>query len=158
MNESFENSWLPKALELAGKDAPAVCYDKSVSIYKRMLAIMPVLNQKGEMWKIFYAKEENSWKMNDTYSNFKSWNNNQSESILEIPEYCSDYRQLCPAIKQPVLFYYRTTDWAIGPEHFKGVNFPNNMLWRGEVGHLPFPENKEDLMKAITSYQSLYKF
>lgn len=158
MNESFENSWLPKAMELAGKDAPAVCYDKSASIYKRMLAIMPVLNQKGEMWKVFYAREENSWKMNDTYSNFKSWNNDQSERILEIPEYWSDYRQLCPEINQPVLFYYGTTDWAIGPEHYKGVIFPNKMLWRGEVGHMPFLENQEDLMKAITSYQSLYKF
>lgn len=158
MNESFENSWLPKALELAGKDAPAICFDKSVSVYERMLVIMPVLNAKGEMWKIFFAREENSWKMNDTYGNFNSWNSEQSENILEINEYWYDYRQFSAEVKQPVLFYYGTTDWAIGPEHYKGVKFPDMMLWGSDVGHMPFLENKEDLMKTICKYQKLFRF
>ena len=158
MNESFENSWLPRAVKFAGENTPVVCFDKSISIYERMLAIMPILNEKGEMWKLFFANQDNSWKMNDTYSGFDAWNIDQSESILKIPEYWSDYRQLCPQIKQPVLFYYGTTDWAIGPEHYKGVKFPDMMLWRSKAGHMPFLENKEDLMKAIHSYQRLHKF
>ena len=156
MNESFENSWLPKALELVGKDAPAVCFDKTLSIYQRMLAIMPVLNQKGEFWKIFYADEENSRKMEGTYWNIKSWNNDQSEYILTVPEYWNDYRQFCPKINQPVLFHYGTTDWSVGPEHYKGVKFPNMLLWGSEVGHMPFMENKADLEKAIVEFIKRY--
>jgi len=157
MDNSFENSWLPKAIELAGKDAPAICLDKFASIYERMLAIMPILNEKGEMWKIFFAREENSWKMNDTYASFNSWNSDQSEKIMEITDYWHDYRQLSAEVKQPVLFYYGTTDWAIGPEHYKGVKFPNRMLWGSVVGHMPFLENKEDMMKAIENYKRMHK-
>jgi len=66
LNESFVKSWMPKALELAGSDAPALSRDTSVSVYERMLAIMPLLNEKGEMWKIFFASQDNSYKMNNT--------------------------------------------------------------------------------------------
>jgi len=158
MNESFENSWLPKALELAGNDTPAVCYDKSVPIYKRMGAVVPVLNKKGVFWKIFYANEENSRKMNDTYWSFKSWNNDQSNIIMEISEYWKDYRVSSEEVKQPVLFYYGRTDWSVGPEHYKGVKFPSMLLWGSNAGHMPFMESKEDLMKAINRFQRLYKF
>ncbi|MCA1758651.1 MAG: alpha/beta fold hydrolase, partial [Bacteroidales bacterium] len=60
MNDSFKNSWLPKAIELTGEDVPSVCLDSTVSVFQRMLAIMPVLNEKGEMWKIFFDAQENS--------------------------------------------------------------------------------------------------
>jgi len=152
MNDSFGNNWLPKALELAGENAPAICSDKSVSVYERMLAIMPVLNEKGEMWKIFFANQDNSLKMNETYSNFNSWNSDQSEKILEVVEYWNDYGKLSQEVKQPVLFYYGTTDWAIGPKHYKLAAFPDMILWQGNVGHMPFLENRKDLEKAIRKY------
>jgi proline iminopeptidase len=44
-----------------------------------------------------------------------------------------------------------------GPAIYKGVHFPEMMLWGSEVGHMPFLENKADLEKAIVSYQKKYK-
>jgi proline iminopeptidase len=158
MNDSFGSGWLPKAIELAGNETPVISRDTSVSIYNRMLAIMPVLGEKGEMWKIFFNKEEDSRKLNDTYSKFESWNVDQSETILDNIEYWNDFRKFAPDVKQPVLFYYGKTDWAIGPEHYKGVEFPEMILWGSEVGHMPFLENKQDLFKAINSYIGKYKF
>lgn len=158
MNDSFKNSWLPKAIELTGNDTPVVCRDATVSVYERMLAIMPVLGEKGKMWKIFFDSEENSRRMNETYSGFDNWNSDQSEKILEIPEYWDDFRKFTPEFKQPVLFYYGKTDWAIGAEHYKGMAFPDMQLWGSDVGHFPFLENKDDLMNAINSFLDTHQF
>lgn len=106
------------------------------------LAVMPVLGQKGEMWKIFFNNQEASWKMNETYREFESWNSDQSEQILALDEYWSDYRTYAEKVSKPVLFYYGNTEWAIGPEHYLGVKFPEMILWGSEVGHMPFLENK----------------
>lgn len=158
LNDSFENSWLPRAIEFAGDSVPAICHDTSVAIFERMKAVMPVLNAKGEMWKMFYASKEDNRRMNDTYRNFASWNNDLSEKVLELPEYWDDFRPLTPNIQQPVLFYFGTKDWAIGPEHYKGAAFPNMLLWGSEAGHMPFLESKEDLAKAIRSFTEKYHF
>lgn len=156
MNDSFGKSWLPKAMELLGDDIPNICRDTTVTVYKRMLAIMPVLGEKGEMWKLFFNQQENSWKMNETYSKFESWNGDQSEQILEYDEYWQDFGEFSKYVSQPVLFYYGETDWAIGPEHYKGIKFPEMILWGSKAGHMPFLEDKADLMKAITHYKSRY--
>ena len=152
MTNSFGNSWLPKAIELAGNDVPVICLDTTVSVYQRMLAIMPVLGEQGNMWKIFFKKQEDSWKLNETYSQFESWNSDQSEKILEFDEYWIDFTKYTEKVEQPVLFYYGEEDWAIGPEHYRGVKFPEMVLWGSKVGHNPFIENKADLMKAINHY------
>ncbi len=156
MNDSFGNSWLPKAIDLLGDETPAICRDTTVSVYQRMLAIMPVLGKKGEMWKIFFNHEEDSWKMNETYSKFESWNGEQSEQILEFDEYWQDFRNYSAKVSQPVLFYYGETDWAIGPEHYKGAKFPEMILWGSEVGHMPFLEDKTDVVKAINLFKLKY--
>ncbi len=156
MDNSFGESWLPKAVELAGQNVPAVCLDTSVSLYERMLAIMPVLNEKDIMWRLFFASEENNRKMNETYGNFSNWNIDFSERAMEVADYWNDFRKLTPKVEQPVLFFYGKTDWAIGPDHYKGISFPNMLLWGSEVGHMPFLENKEDLEKAICSYINKY--
>lgn len=156
MNDSFGNNWLPKAIELLGNDVPAICKDTTVSVYKRMLAVMPVLGETGEMWKIFFRNQEDNWKLNDTYSKFESWNTDQSEQILEVDGYWQDFRQYTNNTTQPVLFYYGNTDWAVGPNHYSKVKFPEMILWEGNVSHFPFLENKEDLMKAINNYTAKY--
>lgn len=156
MNDSFGKSWLPKAMELVGDDIPDICRDTTVTVYRRMLAIMPVLGEKGEMWRLFFNQQEDSRKMNETYSKFKSWNGDQSEQILEYDEYWQDFGAYSKYVSQPVLFYFGETDWAIGPEHYKGIRFPEMVLWGGNVGHMPFLEDKADLMKAISHYKSRY--
>jgi proline iminopeptidase len=152
MEDSFGTSWLPKAIELAGADVPAASIDTSLTIFERMSAIIPVLGQKGIMWKIFFADEENSRKMNDTYSNFQSWNTDQSEKILEDREYWQDFSIHSSEVKQPVLFYYGKTDWAVGPNHYRKAAFPNMLLWGSDTGHMPFLENRPDLEKGIISF------
>lgn len=158
MNDSYGKSWLPRAMALLNNEVPDASIDTNNSVYQRMLAIMPILSEKGLIWKIFFDKEEDSWKMNNTYSKFESWNSDQSEDILEFDEYWKDFKMYTSEMYHPVLFYYGETDWAIGPEHYKGVNFPHMILWGNKVGHMPFLENKADLIEAINYYLLKYNF
>jgi proline iminopeptidase len=158
MYDSFENSWMPKAIEFVGDSVPAECFDTTVALYKRMIAISPILNKENVRWKLFYASEENNRKMNETYSHYKNWNGDFSETGLEVTDYWQDFRKQTSTIKQPVLFYYGYKDWAIGPEHYKGIRFPDMLLWGSDVGHMPFLENKQDLVKAIHAYIDRYHF
>ena len=157
MDDSFGNSWLPKGIELAGDSVPERCLDTTVSVFNRMLAVIPVLHQKGNMWQIFFDAPEDNQKMNATYGEFEHWNTDLSEHILEIDEYWSDFRKLTPAVSQPVLFYYGRTDWAIGPEHFRGVAFPDMILWGSDAGHMPFFGYQEDLLNAIDAYLKKFR-
>ncbi len=157
LNDSFGKSWLPKAIALAGDATPSTSLDTANSVYDRMLAIMPVLGERDLMWKIFFADRSNSQKMNETYAHFESWNSDQSEKILEFADYWQNLTKATSSVKQPVLFFYGKADWAIGPEHFQNVHFPNMILWGSEVGHMPFLENRIDLEKAITAYLENYK-
>jgi proline iminopeptidase len=158
MNDSFEKSWMPRAIELVGEDVPAKCLDPSVSLLERMMAISPVLNKKNIRWKLFYTSEENNQKMSETYSHYKNWNGDFSEKGLEVPDYWDDFLKLTSKVEQPVLFYYGIQDWAVGPDHYKGIEFPEMLLWRSEGGHMPFLENKDDLANAIRAYLNRYKF
>jgi len=157
MNDSFEKSWMPRAIELVGEDVPAKCLDPSVSLLERMMAISPVLNKKNIRWKLFYTSEENNQKMSETYSHYKNWNGDFSEKGLEVPDYWDDFLKLTSKVEQPVLFYYGIQDWAVGPDHYKGIEFPEMLLWRSEGGHMPFLENKDDLANAIRAYLNRYK-
>lgn len=156
MNDSFGKSWLPKAIELAGKDTPPVCYDSKLPVFERMKAIMPILGGKGILWKLFFNNEGDSRKLNETYGDFTSWNGDLSDNILDYPEYWTDFSKLSATIKVPVLFYYGRTDWAIGPEHYKQAVFPNVIFWGSDSGHMPFIETKPDLVKAIESFLGKY--
>lgn len=158
LNDSFGESWLPKAIEFAENDVPEICLDNSKSVFERMLAIMPVLNEKGNMWKIFFDSEENHQKMNATYAHFSEWNSDFSEKAMFIDDYWKDYREASKEVTQPVLFFYGKTDWAIGPNHYKNISFPNMILWGSNVGHMPFLENKEDLGKAVNKFVEHYQF
>lgn len=156
--DSFGNHWLPKAIELAAGDTPEICFDETVSIYERMLAIMPVLQRKGIMWKMFFKKEENSQKMDDTYSGFTNWNTDFGEIAMGIKEYWKDYRPFTSKVSRPVLFFYGKRDWAIGPIHYKEITFPNMTLWESKGGHMPFLEDKNGLLDAIGTFVDKHRF
>lgn len=153
LEESFEESWLPKAMELAGEKTPKECMDTKKPIHERMMAIAPVLGQNQLLWKMFFAHEANDATMNATYASFTSWNTDFSQRAFELKDYWKNYKKLSKDVKQPVLFFYGTQDWAIGPQHYQGVRFKNLTLQECEVGHIPFLEAQEELLEAIRTFK-----
>lgn len=157
IGESFRTSWIKKAYEILGTKNP-VTREDNVSVQQRLQEAIRLLNEKGLMWKMTYTSPEHEKQMNDTYQQFPNWNHHFSSNALDCKDYWVDYRPATSKVELPVLVFYGTRDWMVGPDHYKGLNFPNQLLWKSEVGHMPFMEAKEDLEKAIVSYLKKYKF
>lgn len=157
IEESFRHSWITKAYEILGMKNPAIEGD-TVSVQQRLQEAIGLLNEKGLMWKMTYNSPENARIMDDTYKDIPNWNHDFSGKALNCNEYWRDYRTETAGINIPVLVFYGTRDWLVGPDHYKGLNFPNKILWKSNVGHMPFMEAKKDLEKAMVRYIDKYKF
>jgi proline iminopeptidase len=158
IEESFRSSWIPKAYEFVGIKNPTPYSGDSIAVLKRLMDVIGKLKEKELMWKMAFASPENEMRMNKTYHEIPDWNNDFSSVALTLGDYLKDYRKNTSNINVPVLFFYGKTDWSIGPDHYKGIHFPEIILWGSDVGHFPFLENKADLGKAIERYLVKYKF
>lgn len=94
--------------------------------------------------------------MNEIFTEIPNWNHTFSGIGMSHKDYQKNFKLYSASIKKPVLFFYGECDWSIGPEHYKGVNFPNMLLWKSKVGHMPFMENKKDLEKSIDQFLKKY--
>ncbi len=152
LQESITKSWIPKATELLGLQDDVFLKNDTINMNDKLQRLFPLLNEKGVMWKLAYAKEENDKFMNESFSEIPNWNHDFSAVGLYHNDYQKNFKTYTPKIKTPVLFFYGAYDWTIGTEHYKGVQFPNMLLWKSNVGHIPFMENKEDLVKAMDEF------
>ncbi len=157
MNQTYSDSWAPKACEFLKIKDVKPFLDESKPINKRWDSLISKLNEKGLMWKMGYSSPENMTKMNSTYGEVSNWNWDFGNNAMEIGDYWVDFKKSTGDMNMPVLFFYGTKDWMIGPKHYEGVKFPKMLLWGSEVGHMPFLENKADLEKAILRYLKKYK-
>ena len=154
IDDSFENGWLKKAGKLLGKKECAFLKNDSLSNMEKLTIAAGKLEEKKLRWKIFYASPESDAKMNRSYQEIPSFNNDFGNSFFSnnavvFPEYYRDYRPATAEIQVPVLFFYGNTDWSVGPKHYRNVHFPNMILRRSNVGHMPFLENSEDMQNAV---------
>lgn len=158
ITESACTSWAPKASEFLGKTYEG-CKIDSLTVPERMSNLAYRLREKGIFWKMGYQVQENEAVMDKTYEAIENFNFDFSNHAMSsMNEYFNDFKPLAGKMQQPVLFYYGTQDWMVGPDHYKTVSFPNQMLWSNDGGHLPFLENRENLEAAIISYKDRYKF
>ncbi len=156
INESFCESWSPKAAEFLGlKDTPS-CANDTIPLMDRMNYLISQLREKDLFWKMAYKDKSQEAIMNATYDNFPNWNYSYGSAAFSYKEYWKNFKPSTANVKIPVLFFYGVKDWMVGPEHYKGVKFPNVLVWANKGGHIPFQENKEDLEKAIANYQKKF--
>ena len=124
-------------------------------LMNRMYSAMQLLG--ADAYKLFYRDKANSDSMDRVMGKISgNWNYEFGGIVNNFPEYFQDFSPLTKQIKVPVLVFSGKTDYAIGPEHYKLIQFPNQMLIRSDVGHLPFLEAKEDLQKSIQAYLNKY--
>jgi len=155
---SFKTSWCPKACEFLNISDTKYFKDETIPLSIRWESLIHALNDKDLMWKMGYSDRKNMEIMNKTFGEIPNWNWEFSNVAMTMKDYLVDFQKETSKIDKPVLFFYGKKDWMIGPEHYKGIKFPNLMLWCSDVGHMPFLENKDDMMKAITSFQKKYEF
>ncbi|WP_423149005.1 alpha/beta fold hydrolase [Rubrolithibacter danxiaensis] len=115
------------------------------------------MNLLGEnVYKLFYREKSSSDTMDSVMNRIENWNGDFSSSVNDYPEYFQNFAPLTVSIKVPVLVFSGNTDYAIGPEHYKLMKFKKMMLYKADVGHLPFIEAKQDLETAINAYLKKY--
>lgn len=150
-------SWFPKAAEFLGETYNS-CENDSMPVMERMGYFGGKLREKGVFWKMAYLDQRNETIMNKTYESFPDWNYDFGNAAMQNTEFWKNFKPQTSEMKMPVLFFYGSRDWMIGPDHYKGVDFPEMILWKSEVGHMPFLEAKKDLYQAILAYSEKYDF
>lgn len=152
MQDCFESSWCPKAMEFAGIEDRRLCSDSSIHFVERWNEAVELVQAKNIFWKMGYAREENMHIMNASFGDIPDWNWRQGSKIMFVEDYHLNFKPYTAQLTMPILFFYGKTDWMIGPHHYQGVAFPNMLLWGSDVGHMPFMENREDLMDSIKAF------
>ncbi len=158
MEDSFGKSWLQKAAEFTGTEYRPVQTFTPDTLMSRLMEVSRALDEQGVRWKMTFVSPEDEKLINDTYNGFPSWNSDFGNQAMFIQDYWNDYRDLTKEVKVPVLFYYGKNDWPVGPEHYKGIGFPNMILRGSDVIHFPFLENPEDLEEAIDTFTHQFSF
>ncbi len=158
MTESLSETWIPKASEFLELPPKNMYTNDSIPIVERFNEIVTQLKNKNLFWKMAFNKKENSEIMDSTYFEIPNWNSDFSRQAMSIKEYWNDYKPLSSKMKMPVLFFTGNQDWMVGPKNYKDVNFPQMILFKSDVEHIPFLENKSGLEKAIEMYINKYHF
>ncbi|MCB7480463.1 alpha/beta fold hydrolase [Christiangramia sediminis] len=153
LNESFCQSWAPKASEFLGENYVG-CKNDTLPLMERMGVLGNKLREKDLFWKMAYANKENQAIMDSTWNEVENWNFDLGNKVWAYEDYWRNFKPNTKEVSIPVLFFYGTKDYMVGPDHYKEVQFPDMILWKSEVGHIPFQENTEDLKKAILFYKN----
>lgn len=151
---SFVDSWLPRALNILGDTASPVAKDESRPLKERMMAVFPQLNDDNR-WMLFTP---NKW-ANDSIGSWRFHkdciSHGKGETPLFMDEYGEDFRPLTSAIKVPVLYLYGRQDYAVGPEHYKTLHFPNAIIQGADCGHIVFLEEPAVFAEALDKFCQL---
>ena len=151
---SFEESWLPRAISILGDTASPVAKDESRPLKERMMAVFPQLNDDNR-WMLFTP---NKW-ANDSIGSWRFHkdciSHGKGETPLFMDEYGEDFRPLTSAIKVPVLYLYGRQDYAVGPEHYKTLHFPNAIIQGADCGHIVFLEEPAVFAEALDKFCQL---
>lgn len=151
---SFVDSWLPRALSILGDTASPVAKDESRPLKERMMVVFPQLNDDNR-WMLFTP---NKW-ANDSIGSLRFHkdciSHGKGETPLFMDEYGEDFRPLTSAIKVPVLYLYGRQDYAVGPDHYKTLHFPNAVVLGADCGHMVFLEKPAVFAEALDKYCQL---
>lgn len=158
INESFCESWSPKAAEFLEITNLPGCANDTVPLMDRMQSHIYELKQRDIFWKMGFATKETEAQLDATYTEIPDWNFDFGNAAFSYDGYWKDFKPATANVNVPVLFYYGTKDWMVGPNHYQGMKFPNKLLWKNDGGHIPFMENKEDLQNAIIAFRTENNF
>lgn len=157
INESSCKSWIPKAAEFVGETYVG-CEKDSVPMHQRMNEYGGKLREKNEFYKMGSNDPDAFAKLDEISAAISNFNYDFSNHALSNQDYWRNFKPLASEMTMPVLYFYGTEDFMVGPEHYKGLDFPNLLLWKNKGGHIPFVEDKEDLAEAIIAYKEINNF
>jgi proline iminopeptidase len=127
---------------------------ESTSLMQKMMICHQALGE--DVYKMYYREKASSDTMKAVMSRVPNWNWEFSSEVNNYKEYFADFTPATRKVTVPVLVLSGKTDYAIGIEHYKLIQFPKQILVRANCGHLPLIEAKEELENAVTRYIRKY--
>lgn len=159
MENSFRRSWIPMACNLLEIENQTFYLEGSVPDRDKLNDLVGMLIEKDLIWKMSFASREDNQKIGSAYSDMKVKNNDFGNVALNIDDYQTNFLEVTANVKVPVLFFYGTKDWCVGPLHYQSVAFPNVLFWRSNTEHMsPFLDEQPELNKAIDEFRLKYNF
>jgi len=154
IDESFENSWFPKACDILSISDRRFYLDTTVAVKTRLDSLLAQMIRRDVIWKMAFAsRAEMDW-MNAAISDVPRGNTDFERAAFGINDYYKDFLGETPDMRMPVLFFYGKKDWMVGSEHYRHVRFPNMLLWETGMEHMsPFlGDNRIELARAISAF------
>lgn len=151
MNYSLQ-SHIYFGISALGIKDPTAYTDNSKPVGERLSIIHQKLTENGIWYKLMYR---NPWEKtyNDTIDNpIKPNNRDFANTVWNIPDYWANFTPATKNIKVPVLVMTGLRDYAIGPDHYKQFQFPNQKLVQYIGGHAPFQEEPQWYSEKIISF------
>ncbi len=148
---------LPRACAFLEPKEPGPCPDPTKPQVEQLMSVYGKLRERDLFWKMGYASKASEDAVTAAMRE-SPYNHDEENSIMQVKEYLGDFRAQTARMTVPVLFFVGKTDWMAGPDSYKGVAFPNMIVWKSDVGHVPFVENPSDLEKAISAYSRKFGF
>lgn len=75
-----------------------------------------------------------------------------ASKAFNIPEYLMDYTGITSQIKVPTLVIAGTEDYAIGVEHYKSFQFPNQKIKLIKGGHILYYEQNDLFLQTVYDF------
>jgi len=75
----------------------------------------------------------------------------------DFPEYYADYASVTKNIHVPVLIITGKKDKAVGTQHYKTFQFPNQKVVSIDGGHLLYYEKNKEFVNAVNSFVKVTK-
>jgi len=163
LNESAEAmiDFAVQELNING-EARKESLDNSKYPIDRLMPLFIKLREQDVFWKAYYSDKQNSARMDSVMAKVTAHNYEFGNRAFSMAAYYQNYKPMSYTIDKPVLLYFGRRDYAVGPNHYRGINFPNMTLLFWDGGHVPFMEGNEALEHAITrwleKHTSLQKF
>ena len=108
---------------------------------------------KNDIWYKLMYRNRYEKTYNDTVSNvLGKLNRDYANEVWNEADYWRDFTPLTKTIKCPVFIMTGDKDYAIGPDHYKSFQFPNQTVVHYIGGHAPFQEEPQWYAEKIISF------
>jgi proline iminopeptidase len=106
------------------------------------------LSGKGLDYKMLSDNKKTVDKLNSIDNSYVR-TNDFAEHVWDYKEYSKDFTKVTKKIKLPVLIITGKKDYAIGVDHYKQFQFPNQKVARIDGGHILYYEQNKMFTEAI---------
>ena len=126
--------------------------NSTIPVEQRVWKVHEKLSEKDLWYKLMYRNAYEK-KFNDSVTLLiGSFNRDFANKVWSVPEYSTDLSAATSRITTPVLVMTGKQDYAIGVDHYKTFQFPNQKVVHYIGGHAPFQEEPQWFSEKVIEF------